>query len=119
MEQRFTFISYASSSSSFSSAAYTPETKLNIISLAMGNPANRSKAKLSENNQNLLGFNNGDLFAKRYNHELQRCSQFYSLASIFNETSTKDKHRIKLKNIKNMYSTGRKYFLRLFICHEQ
>jgi hypothetical protein len=115
MEQRLTVISNASSSSS--SAVYTPKTKSNIILLAMGNPANRSKAKLSKNNQNLLGSNNGDLFAKRYNHELQCCSQFYSLASIFNETSTKDKHRMKRKNIKKMYSTGRKYILRLFICY--
>jgi hypothetical protein len=117
MEQRFTFTSSTSSSSSSSScASYTPETKSDIIAFAIGNPANKLSAKLSENNQNLLGSDIADLFAKRHNHELQRCSQFYSLASIFNERTTKDKHRMNTKNFKKMYSTGRKYILRLFIC---
>jgi hypothetical protein len=116
MERKFTFISNTLSSSS-SSTPYTPKTKADIIACAVGNPANKSKAKLSVTNQNLLGDDIADLFTKRHNSELQRCSQFYSLASIFNETSTRDRHRMKIKNIKKMYSTGRKYFLRLFICY--
>ncbi|CAF0875855.1 unnamed protein product [Rotaria sp. Silwood1] len=111
MEQKFTYISSISSS-----ATYTPETKLDIIAFAMGNPANKTKAKLSKNNENLLGSDMANLFTKRYNYELQRCSQFYSLASIYNETSTKDKHRMKIKNMKKIYSTGRKYIARFFIC---
>jgi hypothetical protein len=108
MEQRFP--------SSLSSISYTPETKSDIIAVAIANPANKSNAKLSEKNEDLLGFDIADLLTKRHNLELQRCSQFYSLASIFNETTTKDKHRMKLKNIRKIYSMGRKYFLRLFIC---
>src|SRR5690242_6232891 len=115
MKQKFTSNTLSSSSSS-SSASYTPETKSDIITLAVGNPANKTNAKLSQNNENLLGYDIADLFTKRHNHELQRCSQFYSLASIFNETSTNDKHRMKIKNIKKMYFDGRKYILRLFIC---
>ncbi len=112
MEQGCTFISTTSSS-----VSYTPKTKLEIIAFAIGNPANKSKTKLSEKNENLLGFDIANLLTKRHNYELQRCSQFYSLASIFDETSTKDKHQMKIKNIKKMYSTGRKYFLRLFSCY--
>jgi hypothetical protein len=114
MEQGFIFISRTSTS--LSSVSYTPETMSDIITFAIGNPANKSTARLSKNNQNLLGSDIAELLAKRHNHELQRCSQFYSLSSIFNETTTRDKHRMNMKNIKKMYTTGRKYILRLFIC---
>ena len=93
-----------------------PADKSDIIAFALGNPANKIKAKLSKTNQNLLGSDMANVFITRHNHELQRCSQFYSLASIFNETSTKDKHRMKVKNIKRMYSTGRKHIIKLFVC---
>ncbi|CAF2667083.1 unnamed protein product [Rotaria sp. Silwood2] len=111
MEHKFTFISSISSSTT-----YTPETKFEIIAFAMGNPVNKTQTKLSKNNENLLGFDIANLLTKRHNDELQRCSQFYSLASIYNETSTKDKHQMKTKNIKKIYSTGRKYIVRFFIC---
>ena len=110
MEQKFQYQSNTSSSSN------TPETKSDIIALAVGNPINRSDAKLSKKNQNLLIYDDADLFVKRHNDELQRCSQFYSLASLFHETSSKDKHRLNRRNIKKMYYTGRKNFLKLFIC---
>jgi hypothetical protein len=112
--QKFQYISMTTSSSS--SMSYTPETKSDIIALAIGNPANKSKAKLSQKNQTFLGYGIADLLIKRHNHELQRCSQFYSLASIYNETSTKDKHRMKMDNIKKLSFSGRKYILRFFIC---
>ncbi|CAF0996490.1 unnamed protein product [Rotaria sordida] len=110
MKQKFTFMS------TISSSRYISETKLDIIAFANGNPANKTKAKLSKNNRYLLGSDIADLFTKRHNYELQRCSQFYSLASVYNETLTKDKHRMKIKDMKKIYSTGRKYILRLFIC---
>ncbi|CAF0718829.1 unnamed protein product [Adineta steineri] len=116
MKHKFTFVSSISSISSATHLYYTPETKSDIIAFAIGNPENKVTAKLSKNNQKFLGSDIGDLLIQRHNHELQRCSQFYSLASIFNETTTKDKHPMKLRNIKKMYSTGRKYFFRLFLC---
>ena len=118
MEKGFIFkrkVSSASSSSSSSSGSY-PETKSDIIACAIGNPANKSNAKLSRNNELLLGFDISDSLVKRHNRELQRCSQFYSLASLFNEKSSNDKHRFQLKNMKKMYSTGRKCISRLFMC---
>jgi hypothetical protein len=103
--------------STSSTASYTPETKSDIIAFAIGNPVNKSKAKLSQKNDQFLGGSTiSDVFIKRHNCELQCCSQFYSLASIYNETSTKDKHRMKIKNIKKMSFSVRKYLLRLFIC---
>jgi hypothetical protein len=120
MEKKFTFkrkISFSfSSSSSYSSASYTPETKSDIIARAIGNPANKSNAQLSQNNEHLLGSDIAHSLIKRHNYELQRCSQFYSLASLFNEKSSKDKHRFQIKNIRKMSSTGRKYISRLFMC---
>jgi len=95
----------------------TPSTKSDIIALAVGNPLNRSNAKLSQVNQELLGLGDAGLLTRRYNHELQRCSQFYSLASIYNEISTKDKHRSYKRNVKKMYSSGKRHLLRLFICY--
>jgi hypothetical protein len=115
MEKGFSFASSVPSSSSLS-GFYTPVTKSDIIAFAIGNPANKLTAKLSKNNHNLLGSDIAGSLVKRHNHELQRCSQFYSLASIFNETTTKDKHRTTTKNMKKMHFTGRKYILRLFIC---
>ncbi|CAF3351335.1 unnamed protein product [Rotaria socialis] len=111
MENRFTCKSIVSSSPS-----YPPIKKLDIITFAMGNPANKMNARLSKNNQHLLGLDASNQFVKRHNLELQRCSQFYSLASIYNETATKNKHGINRKNVKKIYSTGRKYMVRLFIC---
>ena len=111
MEQGYAYIP---STSSY--ASYAVETKSDIIAFAVGNPVNKSKAKLSKNNQNLLGYDIADLLITRHNHELQRCKQFYSLATIYEETSTKDKHRIGIKHLKKMYSAGRKYILRLFVC---
>lgn len=102
--------------SSISSSSYTLETTSDIIAFAIGNPANKITAKISVNNRNLLGSDIANRLAKRHNRELRRCSQFYSLASIFDETTTRDKHRMKIHNIKQMYFTGRKYILRLFIC---
>ncbi len=119
MDKGFIFkgkMSSSFSSSLSSSGSYTPETKSDIIACAIGNPANKSNAKLSRNNEYLLGSDIAYSLIKRHNHELQRCSQFYSLASLFNEKSTKDKHRFQIKNIRKMYSTGRKYISRLFIC---
>jgi hypothetical protein len=91
-------------------------TKSDIIAFAVGNPANKSQAKLSKFNRTLLGSDTADMLARRHNKELQRCSQFYSLASVFNETTTKDKHSVNRKNLQKMCSTGRKYLARLFIC---
>ncbi len=110
-------VSSASTSSSSSSSGSYLETKSDIIACAIGNPANKFNAKLSRNNEHLLGFDIADSLIKRHNRELQRCSQFYSLASLFNEKSTKDKHRFRIKNMKKMYTTGRKYISRLFICY--
>ena len=104
--------------STSSAASYTLETKSDIIAFAIGNPVNKSKAKLSQKNDQFLGGSSiSDVFIKRHNCELQRCSQFYSLASIYNETSTRDKHRMKIKDIKKMSFSVRKYLLRLFICY--
>jgi len=101
MNRRFSYISITS---------WSPETKSDIILYAISNPINHSKTKLSKINQNLLGSNIAKLFARRHRNELKRCSQFYSLASIFNETSTKDKHRTQTNNI------TKNYFIRLFGC---
>lgn len=96
--------------------SYKLETKLDIITFAMGNPANKINTRMSKNNEKLLGSGVAYLFTRRHNIELQRCSQFYSLASIYDETTTKDRHQLKRKNIKKICSTGRKYLVRLFIC---
>lgn len=117
MEHKFTFISdVPSSTTSSSCTSHALMTKSDIVAFAIGNPANKSHVKLSARNRNYLGMDTADSFTKRHNHELQRCSQFYSLSSIYNETSTKDKHRLKTKDIKRIYLNGKKYFLRLFIC---
>ncbi|UJR38325.1 hypothetical protein I4U23_030995 [Adineta vaga] len=113
MKREFVFI--PSVSSSFGSSD-SLETKSDIIAFAIGNPVNKKAAKLSQSNEDLLGIDNAKLFTRRHNNELQRCSQFYSLASLFNEKTTKDKHRINGKNIQKMCSTARKYLLQLFIC---
>jgi hypothetical protein len=104
------------STTSSSSMSWTPKTKVDIVAFAVGNPANKTKSRLSKTNQNLFGNDSADLFTKRHYHELQRCSQFYSMASILNETSTKDKHRMNTESIKKMISTGQKYIIRLFAC---
>jgi hypothetical protein len=72
--------------------SYVFETKSDIISRTNGNPKNQSKGKLSQINRNIFGSNLTKLFIKRHYNELQRCRQFYSLTSLFNETATKDKH---------------------------
>ena len=92
------------------------ETKSDIIAFAISNPVNRSAARLSQTNEHFLGTELANALTKRYNNELQRCAQYYSLASIFNETSTKNKHRFVKKNTKKIYFTIREYLLRLFVC---
>ena len=79
------------------------------FTLAFFSPITPIKSKLSVKNQHLLGYNTANIFIKRHQSELRRCSQFYSLASLFNERVTKDKHRKAAKNI-------RTYLLRLFRC---
>jgi hypothetical protein len=103
MDRRFSYASITS---------HIYETKSDIISCAIGNPINQRKSKLSKINRNFLGSDIAKLFVKRHNNELQRCSQFYSLASIFNETSTKDKHQSKWNDIK------KRYFTQLFQCFQ-
>jgi hypothetical protein len=90
MDRRFTYVSIES---------YVLEIKSDLISYANGNPKNQSKGKLSRINRNFFGTKLTKLFVRRHHNELQRCSQFYSLASIFNETATKDKHN----NVKKKY----------------
>lgn len=95
------------------------ETKSDIIAFAFGNPANRSYAKLSRYNEHFLGTDLANLLTKRYNNELQRCAQYYSLASLFNETSTKDKHRFNKKNMKKISTIIRESLQRIFSCSQQ
>lgn len=96
----------------------SPDTKSDIIAFAIGNPANRSYAKLSRYNEHFLGTELTNMLTKRYNNELQRCAQFYSLSSIFNETSTKDKHRFDKKNMKKISSIIRNCLQRVFSCFQ-
>ncbi|CAF0861755.1 unnamed protein product [Adineta steineri] len=101
MDRRFSYVSIIS---------WISETKTDIITYANGNPKNQTQAKLSQINQDFLGSDISKIFVRRHHNELQRCSQFYSLASIYNETLTKDKHYTKSNNI------TKKYFIRLFRC---
>lgn len=101
MDRRYSYVSITS---------YIYETKSDVISCAIGNPRNQRDVKLSKINRNYLGTKIAKLFVKRHNKELERCSQFYSLSSIFNETLTKDKHQSRWNNIK------KKYFIELFQC---
>ncbi|CAF1341551.1 unnamed protein product [Adineta ricciae] len=88
MRRKSVFTPSISSASTLSS--YTPETKSDIISFAI----------------DLLGMEDAKLFTKRHNSELQRCSQFYSLASLFHETTTKDKHRLNGRDVQKLASTN-------------
>jgi hypothetical protein len=90
MARRFTYVSIES---------HVLEIKSDLISYANGNPKNQSKGKLSRINRNFFGTKLTKLFVRRHHNELQRCSQFYSLSSVFNETATKDKHN----NVKKKY----------------
>lgn len=96
--------------------SWSPSTKSDIIAFAVGNPINKIHARLSQNNEFWIGESAADTFIRRHNRELQRCSQYYSLASLYNESLTKDKHSKMRKNLRKIYPSVRKSFLKLFSC---
>lgn len=68
-----------------------------------------ARTRLSVKNEDFLGEEMAEILIERHCNELRRCSQFYSLASIFDEKLTEDKHQRIFKNL-------RFYLRHLFDC---